>query len=221
VTERAGWTVLLPLKALPAAKSRLARAFAGPGHEDVVRALRIDTVAAARAAAEVARIVVVSDRPLTEEDDLEADWFLQQHSRGLNGALRDAAAAAGSRWPGSATAALVGDLPALTAEDLDTALRRAAEHEHAFAPDAAGTGTTLLTASRGQALRPSFGASSATRHARLAVPIDAPPGLRCDVDTAADLIAAAALGLGPATRAALARHGREDLLGGAVFLDRA
>jgi 2-phospho-L-lactate guanylyltransferase len=213
--------VLLPLKALPAAKSRLAGSFAATGHEDVVRALRIDTVAAARAAADVARIVVVSDRPLADEDGLEADWFLVQHSRGLNGALRDAAGAAGARWPQHGTAALVGDLPALTAADLDTALRRAAETEHAFAPDAAGTGTTLLTASRGRALRPSFGASSATRHARLAVPIDAPPGLRCDVDTEADLVAAAAIGLGPATSAALARHGRDDLLRGAVFLDRA
>lgn len=209
---------MVPLRALPAAKTRLAHTLSAEVHEDVVRALRVDTLAAARTASTVAGVVVVSDRPLPDEAELAADCFLVQHSRGLNGALRDAAAAVASRWPGDGVAALVGDLPALTAEQFEDALRRAAAHQRAFAPDAAGTGTTLLTAAPGLALRPSFGTSSAARHLRLAVPIDAPPGLRCDVDTAADLRSAAALGLGPATSAALARHG---LFQGAVHLDRA
>ncbi len=210
--------MVVPLRALPAAKTRLAHTLSAEVHEDVVRALRVDTLAAARAASSVACVVVVADRPLPDEDELVADCFLVQHSRGLNGALRDAATAVASRWPAQGTAALVGDLPALTAESLEDALGRAADHPRAFAPDAAGTGTTLLTAAAGLRLRPSFGSSSAARHLRLAVPIDAPPGLRCDVDTAADLRTAAAPGLGPATSAALARHG---LFQGAVPLDRA
>jgi 2-phospho-L-lactate guanylyltransferase len=210
------WTVVVPLKALPAAKSRLAQSLGPQVHEDVVRALRVDTLDAVRRAGTVDRLVVVSDRPLPEEDGLGADAFIVQRSRGLNGALRDAADVAATRWPEEGIAALVGDLPALTAGELEDALERAAGHDRAFAPDAAGTGTTLLTAAPGRRLRPSFGASSATRHARLAVPVEAGPGLRCDVDSAADLLAAAALRLGPATTAALERHG---LLRGA--LDRA
>lgn len=201
------WTVLVPLKATPAAKSRLAGTLAPDVHHDVVRALRLDTLAAARRARAVARIVVVSDRPLAEQEELEADRFVLQSSRGLNGALRDAATYVATWWPEHGTAALVGDLPALTPDDLDVALQRAAAHERAFAPDAAGTGTTLLTAVPRRRLRPSFGTSSATRHARLAVPLEAPPGLRCDVDTPADLLAAAAIGLGAATSAVLDKYG--------------
>src|SRR5919204_619987 len=69
---------------------------------------------------------------------------------------------------------------------------------HAIVPDASGTGTTLLTAPSGAALNPRFGTGSAAAHAASgAVPLVGPwPSLRRDVDTAADLRAAAALGLG-------------------------
>jgi 2-phospho-L-lactate guanylyltransferase len=207
VTTAVQWAVLVPLKALPAAKSRLAHGLGAQVHVDVVRALRIDTLDAVRRTGNVAATVVVSDRPLTEADQVQADRFVLQRSRGLNGALRNAAEAAAAEWPHLGTAALVGDLPALTPDQLETALDRAGTHERAFVPDAAGAGTTLLTAAPGVALRPAFGASSATRHARLAVPVAAPAELRCDVDTLADLLTAAALGLGPATSAAVQRHG--------------
>ena len=74
-------------------------------------------------------------------------------------------------------------------------------------PDAAGTGTTLLTARPGVALAPAFGVGSAARHAADSVALEGGGGLRNDVDTAADLVAAGALGLGAATAAALAQTG--------------
>jgi 2-phospho-L-lactate guanylyltransferase len=197
------WTVVVPLKALPAAKSRLARDIGRPAHAELVRALRADTVAAARATDGVARILVVGDRPLDSGAIPDATRVLVQRSHGLNGALRDAAAVAAAEWPADGLAALVGDLPALHPGELSAALQRAAVHARAFAADAAGTGTTLLTARPGEPFRPAFGPSSAVRHARLAVPIDAGPGLRCDVDTARDLAQAVALGIGPETSAAL------------------
>ena len=194
------WTVLIPVKSLPEAKSRLVGASADvAAHHRLVQAIRADTMAAVRAADQVARLVLVLDRPMT--DSVEPTFV--QRSPGLNAALAEAAEDAATRWPEDAVAALVGDLPALRASELDAALTLAAGHQRAFVADAAGTGTTLLASSVGVALAPRFGTGSADRHARDAVAVEAGPGLRCDVDTAEDLAAAAALGLGPATTALL------------------
>jgi 2-phospho-L-lactate guanylyltransferase len=144
----------------------------------------------------VARVIVVSDRAGQPD-------ALVQTRPGLNPALTEAAAHAAQAWPDDGIAALVGDLPALRPDELTAALAAAADHPRAFVPDAAGTGTTLLTAAPGVDLHPEFGADSAARHGRTALPLDAGPGLRQDVDTAADLHAAAAVGLGPATAAEL------------------
>jgi 2-phospho-L-lactate guanylyltransferase len=101
---------------------------------------------------------------------------------------------------GSPVAALAGDLPALRPAELGAALS-AADGRRAFVPDAAGTGTTLLAAPAGTPLDPRFGPGSAAAHARSgAQPLAGPwPSLRRDVDTAADLAAAAAIGLGDRT----------------------
>jgi 2-phospho-L-lactate guanylyltransferase len=74
--------------------------------------------------------------------------------------------------------------------------------------DRGGTGTTLLTAAPGRPPRPRFGPASAAAH-RSAGAVELSghwPSLRHDVDTAADLLAAAELGLGPATSAWTASH---------------
>jgi 2-phospho-L-lactate guanylyltransferase len=204
------WTVLIPVKSLPEAKSRLTGASADPAaHARLVRAIRADTVAAAREADGVARLVLVLDGPAA--DLAPGGLTFVQTVPGLNAALAEAADDARRRWPQDAVAALVGDLPALRSTDLAAALAAAATHEHAYVPDASGTGTTLLTAAPGAALRPRFGAGSAHRHAEVAAALDAAAGLRRDVDTGADLHLAAALGVGPATRAELERAERAQL----------
>ncbi|PWR10558.1 2-phospho-L-lactate guanylyltransferase, partial [Micromonospora acroterricola] len=73
-------------------------------------------------------------------------------------------------------------------------------------PDAPGGGTVLLAAPPGVPLDPRFGVGSAAAHAASgALPLTGDwPSLRRDVDTAADLTAAARLGLGPRTAALLA-----------------
>jgi 2-phospho-L-lactate guanylyltransferase len=197
------WTVLLPAKSLPEAKSRLAGATGdAAAHRELVLAIRADTIAAARAADGVARLVVVVD---TAAAAAAAPLAFVQTRPGLNAALAEAAADAAARWPRHGVAALVGDLPALRPEDLAAALAVASASARAFVPDAAGTGTTLLTALPGRALEPAFGAGSAARHRLAAVPIPAGRTLRHDVDTAEDLAGAAELGLGAATAAVLAR----------------
>lgn len=194
------WTVLLPAKALPEAKSRLAPASATPAeHRALVDAIRHDTAAAACGAASVARVLVVVDRGEPAPD------VIVQSRPGLNAALEEAAAIAAQRWPGDGVAALVGDLPALHADELAGALHAAAHHARGYVPDHQGTGTTLLTATPGVPLHPRFGPASAARHAAEAALLPAGPGLRHDVDTAADLDAAADLGLGAATSAVLGK----------------
>ena len=187
----------MPLKALPAAKSRLVEDLDPAEHAGLVEAIRADTLAAVRAAGMVARLVVVTDRP----GEFDADEVLVQRAAGLNGALAEAAAEAGTRWPVDGVVALVGDLPALRAEELDAALVAAARHERSFVPDASGSGTTMLAARPGVALQPGFGLGSAQRHAAIANVVPAGPGLRNDVDTAAELASARLLGVGVHTQA--------------------
>jgi 2-phospho-L-lactate guanylyltransferase len=107
-------------------------------------------------------------------------------------------------------AVLLGDVPALRARDLDAALDVAARHPLAYVPDAEGTGTTLATAREGEALDAHFGQDSAARHAAAGFadlvaehPGAIAPGLRRDVDTAAELREAVALGVGARTSAVL------------------
>jgi 2-phospho-L-lactate guanylyltransferase len=193
------WTILVPLKVLPNAKSRLAAALPSAQHAELVEAIRADTLAAARA---VARVVVVADGPTRDAD-------LVQHSPGLNGALRDAADYVRARRPAAPVAALVGDLPAARANELAAALAAAGAYRRSFVPDAAGSGTTLLAAQAGVPLDPQFGPDSAARHESAAARLLAGPGLRCDVDTVEDLHEAESLGVGPATAAVLARWTRD------------
>lgn len=192
------WTVLVPLRALPSAKSRLASTVAAGVFEDLVTAIRADTLAAVGAAGPVARVVTVGDRPA-------AGVTIVQSRAGLNGALRDGAAYARAHWPADGVAALVGDLPAVRPDEIAAALDAASAHPAAFVPDSPGTGTTLLTARPDHDLEPLFGEGSAARHARVATPLPAGPGLRHDVDNADDLAAAARIGLGRHTRAVLER----------------
>lgn len=182
----------MPVRALPSAKSRLAADLPPALHAELVEAIRADTLAAVRTAALVARVVVVGDAA-------GAGVTLVQTSPGLNGALRDAAGHS-ARWPHDGVAALVGDLPALRADELDDALTAAAGHPSGFVADACGTGTTLLTARPGARLDPRFGTGSAARHALIAVALPGGAGLRADVDTLGDLAVAADVGLGARTR---------------------
>jgi 2-phospho-L-lactate/phosphoenolpyruvate guanylyltransferase len=198
------WTVLVPVKALPGAKSRLAEFSPdAAAHARLVHAIRDDTLGAAAKAPGVARVVRIGDSPDVEHDVL-------QHRPGLNAALAEGAELARERWPTDGLAALVADLPALTPAELASTLALAAEHPRGFVTDAAGTGTTLLTAHPRAPFDPRFGPGSATRHGTDATALPAGPGLRQDVDTVDDLRAALLLGVGPHTVAALAAAVHSD-----------
>jgi 2-phospho-L-lactate guanylyltransferase len=194
-TARFSWTVLLPVKVLARAKSRLAM-LAGDRRGELALALASDTVCAVLACPEVARVIVVTSDPVAGPllaalgavvvPDQPADLSAGRGTLGpldgadvpgmlgglgvqdaLNAALRHGAAVAARRWPGTGLAALTADLPAVSPAELAAALRAAGASpgQAAFVPDAAGVGTTLYAVPPGGEFRPLFGGASRARHA--------------------------------------------------------
>jgi 2-phospho-L-lactate guanylyltransferase len=201
------WTVVLPVKVLARAKSRLAL-LAGSRRADLALALASDTVSAVVGCPDVTRVLVVTSdaKAGSRLAALGAIAVADEPDGGLNAALRHGAAVASDRWPDSGVAALAADLPALRPGELSRALRAAAVAAGgaAFVPDAAGIGTTMYAVAPGVAFRPMFGGASRARHASagaVELSLDGVPGLRRDVDTPEDLRAAVALGAGFRTAA--------------------
>ena len=202
------WSLVIPVKVLAQAKSRLT-GLADRGRSEFALAMAADTIAAAVQAATVAAVIVVTDDP--EVDDiaggLGAIVLADTPQAGLNDALAHGAGYSEQRWPDRGRAGLAGDLPALRPGELTAALAAAARVGAAFVPDANGTGTTLYAAPPGARFSPRFGPASRDRHlAGGAVELTTGElaGLRRDVDTIDDLRAAAKIGLGPRTRALVA-----------------
>jgi 2-phospho-L-lactate guanylyltransferase len=208
------WSLVIPVKVLAVAKSRLAD-LAGADREALVLAMAADTIAAAGSCPLVSAVIVVSDDPdvKAEAEALGAEVMADHRAAGLNEALIAGAERAARRWPGRGLAALTADLPALSADELRLALTAASSGTHCFVADAAGTGTTLYAAGPGAAFRPRFGPRSRLRHREAgALELDLPglAGLRRDVDTLADLRSAAVIGLGRRTAAIAARLRPDD-----------
>lgn len=194
------WSLVVPVKRLERAKTRLT-GFPAAVRADLALAMALDTVAAALATPSVGLVVVVTNdaRAAADLAGLGAVVVPDRPDAGLNAALVHGAGEATRRLPRWGVAALSSDLPALRPAELSSALLLAAGHPSAYVPDESGTGTTLLTAAPGVPLRPAFGAGSADEHtAGGAARLDVPRGssLRLDVDTAADLDRALALGSG-------------------------
>lgn len=208
---RRGIHLVIPVKTLDRAKTRLRGATDnGAGdpvwHRSLVLALVRDTVAAAAATPNISGLLVVTSDP-TVAGVLAAEGIHtvpDAPAAGLNAALAHGAELVTRGTPGARVGALQADLPALRPMELAAALDEAGERR-AFCADRIGTGTTLLLASVGGRLDPRFGPNSAASHAASgARPIlGTLSSLRCDVDVADDLAAAAALGLGPRTSALL------------------
>lgn len=200
--------LVIAVKRLGAAKTRLAPVFSASTRENVVLAMLIDTITAASAVPAVRTVTVVTP----DEGAADAarqlgarvlrDPTPEGHRDPLNNAISVAEAAVRHETPNIVV--LQGDLPALQPQELADAITAGRRYRRSFVGDRHGTGTSALLAF-GVALLPRFGPDSAQRHRNSgAIELTgAWPGLRCDIDTPDDLLVARRLGVGAATAAAI------------------
>lgn len=216
------WQVVVPVKATPNAKSRLA---AEPNRAALAEAFALDTVAALVSAPTIERVFVVTTSSrlsarlaalgaiIVIETQADGQAELQhnavddttRHAR-LNAAIELGIQAARHTRPQANIMVMLGDLPALRPTDLAAACELAAGQRRSMVPDADGTGTTSLFARAGLSLRPRFGVGSRAKHetdGHVVLGLPHNSSLRRDVDTSVDLAAARALGVGPHTSALL------------------
>lgn len=199
------WHVVVPVKGGPAAKSRLRHSLDDGA---VVAAVAHDTLDVAGQVVGPGRVVVVTSEPAETAYARSSGLpVVADPGTGLDDACAAGVAAALAAGA-TRVAVLLGDHPALTAAELEAALRAGEAHASFFVADADGTGTALVGSTTGHAPALAFGPDSAARHRDLGhVPLEVDaPGLRHDVDDEESLRwALAHLALGPRTRAALER----------------
>ena len=202
--------LVIAVKRLAAAKTRLAPLFSAATREAVVLAMMVDTIRAALAVPALQSVTVVTP------DQVAADTARQMgaqaltdptpdgHGDPLNNAIAAAEAVVRESTPN--IIALQGDLPALQPQELAEAIAAARSYPRSFVGDRHGTGTSALFAFD-VPLEPRFGPDSARRHQHSgAIELTgAWPGLRCDIDTPDDLMVARRLGVGSATVQAIGR----------------
>ena len=215
--------MIVAVKRLAAAKTRLAPVFSAQTRENVVLAMLVDTVTAAARVEAVRHISVVTpdDAAAAAATELGAEVLSDPTPEGHPDPLNNAIAAAEQVVAGSVSNVVVlqGDLPALQTQELAEAIAAARHHQRSFVADRLGTGTAALFAF-GAPLDPRFGPDSCAQHRRSgAIELTgAWPGLRCDIDTPDDLAVARRLGMGPATSRAVAARaddaGRRAARGG-------
>ena len=185
--QHSQWTVVIPVKGTPAAKSRLG------GSAQLADALALDTVEAALGAAAV---IVVTPLDNAAAFEVLGARVVPDAGGGLSGAVATGIQAAAD----GPVAVLLGDLPALQSSELSAALAAASTRERSFVPDSEGSGTTLISSTTDHA--PAFGAGSAQRHrdnGYVELDVAADSGLRSDVDTPEQLARLEGR-LGPRTR---------------------
>jgi 2-phospho-L-lactate/phosphoenolpyruvate guanylyltransferase len=207
--------LIVAVKRLAAAKTRLAPVFSAQTRENVVLAMLVDTLTAAARVGSVRMITVITpdDAAAAAATELGAEVLSDPTPEGHPDPLNNAIAAAEQVVAQSVPNIVVlqGDLPALQTQELAEAIAAARHHERSFVADRLGTGTAALCAF-GAALDPRFGPDSSAQHRRSgAIELTgAWPGLRCDIDTPDDLAVARRLGIGPVTSRAVAASARRQ-----------
>ncbi len=206
--------VVIPIRSLEGAKSRLGGLLDAEERQDLVRLLLERTIAAARATATIDSVVVVSPDPVVLElagrlggHPLAQSW--PDHDGGSNRGLNEGLAEA-IQWARDAGADAVlilpADLPSISPAAIHQVVALAAaalvpgRPLVLVVPDRHGRGTNALLLLPPDVIRPSFGEDSrlahqaaAARAGALVIELDGPLGL--DLDLPADLSLAEELGL--------------------------
>jgi 2-phospho-L-lactate/phosphoenolpyruvate guanylyltransferase len=237
---------ILPVKRFPIAKQRLGASVADSLRADLARAMVGDVLSALRECAAIDATIVVTCEPsvasaaryigATVVDDSAGEGQSAAASLGLARALREGFERAlcvpgdcPTLDPDELTKLLVTDTPGREPGG-DVGAQFGAPHAHAWdsaksevaiVPDRHGSGTNGLLLTPPDAISPSFGPDSRTRHERLAREagatwrIERPPSLLLDIDTGEDLAMLRERLAGervraPRTRAVLARSETSD-----------
>ena len=201
------WGVVVPVKRLDVAKSRLG-AYGDVARRELALAFALDVVAAAMACRTVASVLVVTDDAQAAQalTQLGAQVAPDSPDSGLNPALSHGAELLRALDRRLGIVTVSSDLPAMRPTELADALAAVPLGGRAFVADSAGSGTTLLAAASPAALLPSYGPGSRDRHLMSgAVELAGTPRLRRDVDTPEDLRDALDLGVGLWTADAASR----------------
>lgn len=189
-------TVVVPVRSLEGAKSRLGAVLDPEERRELVERLLRRTIGAARATAGVDRILVISPDPeVAVLAESAGATPLVQQTRGLNRALDEA-----RRHVADDRRLLVlpGDLPGASPAALRAMIEAADRARRpcvVIAPDRHGRGTNALLLDPPDVIDPAFGGDSRAAHAWLAgsaeatlVEVEGP--LSLDLDTPDDLLAA-------------------------------
>ncbi|HET7703954.1 MAG TPA: 2-phospho-L-lactate guanylyltransferase [Candidatus Limnocylindrales bacterium] len=196
MNEPARTTVVVPVRALEGAKSRLGSVLDAEERAALVLRLLDRTLTAATAARSVGEVVVVSPDPtVLRRAQRRGVRGIAQRSSGLNAALEEAARA--TRATGRLLV-LPGDLPGVSPQAID-ALAAAADGAGrpvvVLAPDRHGRGTNALLLDPPGAIRFAFGTDSRAAHrARTEAAgvafVEVAGPLSLDIDTPDDLLLA-------------------------------
>lgn len=189
-------TVVVPVRALEGAKSRLGAVLDPEERRELVERLLRRTIGAARATPGVDRVVVVSpDGEALALAEAEGATPLLQRTRGLNHALDEARVQVADDHR---LLVLPGDLPGASPAALGAMIEAADRARRpcvVIAPDRHGRGTNALLLDPPDVIDPAFGGDSRAAHAWLAgsteatlVEVDGP--LSLDLDTPDDLLTA-------------------------------
>ena len=207
----ADW-VVLPLKSLDRAKSRLAPALPPGDRRRLMRAMVLDVLAACRAARRAERVAIVTADP---------DWQALARAQGCDvidelieigypAAADLACRSLERRGDVRHVAVLPGDLPLLDAGELDQVMAALAEGaRYVIVPSRDGQGTNCVAQRLPLEVPLRHGPQSFDRHLRLAAAAGIAPtvlrlsGLGHDVDLPEDIAALPQARLGPETARAL------------------
>jgi 2-phospho-L-lactate/phosphoenolpyruvate guanylyltransferase len=209
---------ILPVKSFGAAKQRLAPALGSGSRQALAQAMFSDVLTLLRRVPGIEWVAVVTADPVAEA---AAGGGRVRVLRDTEQAGQSAAALIGIRRAladGFERVLLVpGDTPLLDPGEVAGLLSH--DRSVSIVPDRHGTGTNALVLAPPDAIEPSFGPGSRSRHeaaaeaAGVSHAVEAVPSLMLDVDTAEDLAALATTlghrrGSAPATRGALSQLDR-------------
>lgn len=194
------WHAVVPAKLLKDAKSRL-------GREDLALPFFTDVISALKQSKLVESVTVVSADPTICRlaVELNCQIVMENRSNGILPAINMGISSL--KLPDQRNILVVlGDLPCLNPDQVDSFILQGSEFDSAFVSDAEGTGSTMWMRTHSTIPTPHFGPRSRAMHRESgAIEIDDPQliGTRRDVDTAVNLWDAIRIGVGKATEKAL------------------